>query len=130
MPIFSRQPPTNSAEENPLVPVLSLLSSKGKQAMYAATNNGALKRRTWSGCAFNAAGRILGVTIRDSARAARTFDTSPEVVSAFIRAWDQLKGPDHRCTALLREAVLTVGLFTEPDRRDGAESIAESSLAA
>ena len=34
-----------------------------------------------------------------------------------IVVWDRLRGPDHRCTALLREAILTVGLFTEPDGR-------------
>ena len=106
---------TTSSSPNPLVPVLLSLSSKGKQALYAATNNGTLKRRTWNGCAFNAAGRVVGKAITSRERAALVFDTTPEVVRDFIVAWDHLRGPDQRCTDLLREAILTVGLFTEPD---------------
>jgi hypothetical protein len=117
MRIFSRRQTTSSTAQNPLVPVLFSLSSQGKQALYAATNNGSLKRGTWKGCAFNAAGRVVGERITSSARAAQVFDTTPQVMSAFIAVWDGLRGSDHRCTALLREAILTVGLFTEPDGR-------------
>ena len=117
MRIFSRRQTTSSAAQNPLVPVLLALSSQGKQALYAATNNGSLKRGTWNGCALNAAGRVVGERITDSARAARVFETTPQIMRDFIVVWDRLRGPDHRCTALLREAILTVGLFTEPVRR-------------
>jgi len=114
MRLFSRQPATIDAE-NSLVPVVRPLSPKGKQALYAAANSGALKRRTWDGCAFNQAGNLLGESVQSRRRAAQVFDTTPAVVSHFISVWDQLPGSNEACTQLLRDAIEEVGLFTEPE---------------
>ena len=115
MRLFSRQPAANLTAENPLVPVVRPLSPKGKQALYAAANSGALKRRTWDGCAFNQAGNLLGESVQSRRRAAQVFDTTPAVVSRFISVWDQLPGSNEGCTQLLRDAIQEVGLFTEPE---------------
>ena len=114
MRLFARQPTTIPAE-NPLVPVVRPLSPKGKQSLYAAANSGALKRRTWDGCAFNLAGNLLGESVQSRRRAAQVFDTMPTVVSHFISVWDQLPGSNEACTQLLRDAIEEVGLFTEPE---------------
>src|SRR5436189_1996876 len=115
MRLFTRHPAAVDPAENPLVPVVRPLSPKGKQALYAAANSGALKRRTWDGCAFNQAGNLLGESVQSRRRAAQVFDTTPAVVSHFISVWDQLPGSNEGCTQLLRDAIEEVGLFTEPD---------------
>src|SRR3954454_13260176 len=114
MRIFSRSRDVDSSA-NPLVPVVRPLSAAGKQAMYRATNNGVIKRRTWDGCAFNRAGTELGTVITTRRQAAAAFDTTPAVISRFISVWDQLPGSNDRCTQLLRDALEEVGLFTEPE---------------
>ena len=76
---------------------------------------GALKRRTWDGCAFNQAGNLLGESVQSRRRAAQVFDTTPGVVSHFISVWDQLPGSNEGCTQLLRDAIEEVGLFTDPE---------------
>ena len=115
MRLFSRQSAALTTAENPLVPVLRPLSPRGKQALYAAANSGALKRRTWDGCAFNQAGNLLGESVQSRRRAAQVFDTTPAVVSHFISVWDQLPGSNEGCTQILRDAIEEVGLFTEPE---------------
>src|SRR4051794_4414055 len=125
MRLFSRPNTPSSYTDNPLVPVVRLLGPKGKQAIYAATNEGTLKRRSWNGCAFNQAGLLLGETITGRRQAAKVVGTTPQVVSRFISVWDQLRGSDQQCTELLRDAILTVGLFTEPvPRPKGGEAAA------
>src|SRR5437588_7861931 len=94
-------PPQSAAlttAENPLVPVIRPLGPKGKQALYAAANSGALNRRTWQGCAFNRAGELMGESVQSRRQAAQLFDTSPAIVSRFISVWDQLPGSNDRCT--------------------------------
>lgn len=117
-PIWQRHSSVPTAG-NPLVPVVRLLTPKGKQAMYAATNSEVLRRRTWDGCAFNQAGTMVGEKVSNRRRAAKAFDTSPHVVARFIAVWDELPGSDATCTALLRDAILEVGLFTEPSSGAG-----------
>lgn len=99
---------------NPLVPVVRPLTPTAKQALYAATNTGDLQRRTWDRCAFNAAGRFVGTSIRSRRRAAAAFGITRGQVGRFIAAWDALPGSNDECTTLLRDAIQEVGLFTEP----------------
>lgn len=81
-----------------------------KQAMYAAAEKGLIRRRTWDGCAFNAAGTQVGKHVSAVSHAADAFDVPSEVVSRFISTWDGLYGTDERCTGLLKAALLDVGL--------------------
>jgi hypothetical protein len=43
------------------------------------------------------------------------FDVPRQAVRRFILAWDCLRGTDDQCTDLLREAIVTVGLYSEPE---------------
>jgi hypothetical protein len=105
---------TTPVGENPLVPVVRPLTYRGRQAMYAAANAGRLKRRSWNGCAFNAAGTQVGELVRSPGDAAFVFGTTPPVARRFIRVWDGLRGSDQHCTQLLREALEEVGLVPAP----------------
>ena len=120
MRLFSHDSSHDVSAGNPLVPVIRPLGPTGKQALYAAANSGALNRRSWQGCAFNRAGELVGESVQSRRQAAQLFDTSPAIVSRFISVWDQLGGSNEQCTALLRDAILTVGLFADADR-DGME---------
>lgn len=101
---------------NPLVPVVRPLSPEAKKAMYAAAEKGLIVRKTWNGCAFNAAGKIIGKSISATDAAAEAFSVAPGVVDRFIRVWDSLPGSDARCTLLLKEALDYVGICTEANR--------------
>lgn len=91
------------------------LNPKAKQAMFSAATHGLIKRRSWSGCAFNQAGVEIGKEVRSSQVAAAAFGCSVKVVNDFIRIWDSMSGSDAACTQALREAIENVGLFTEPE---------------
>jgi hypothetical protein len=117
MLLFSRRARVAPPIENPLVPVVRPFSPKGKQSLYAAVNSGALTRtsRVEREC-----GGDLGVpNERDIAGrgVADIFEATPQLVSRFEAVWNQLVGSDEGCAMLLREAIITVGLFTEADRR-------------
>lgn len=90
-----------------------------KQAMYAAAEKRLIARRTWDGCAFNAAGSEVGQRVTSFHAAATAFDVPQEVVERFINVWDSMQGSDQRCTGLLKAALLDAGLtkgMTIPDR--------------
>ena len=90
-----------------------------KQAMYAAAEKGLIKRGTWDGCAFNAAGAHVGENVSAISTAARAFGVDETIVQRFITAWDGMVGTDERCTGLLKAALLNVGLtedMTIPSR--------------
>lgn len=97
---------------NPLVGVVRPLPVRARQAMYAAAEKGLIARKTWNGCAWNAAGEQVapGSSIQNFAMAARVFDCNEQLVSNFISVWDALKGSDARCTALLKAAIEEVGI--------------------
>ena len=114
--------------ENPLIPVVEPFDHELRRALYAATNSGSLRRRTWNGCAFNRAAAILGLEVNHLSGAADTFELPVQRVNDFITTWDRLRGSDAHCTELLRDALLVVGLFPE-DRSSGEETAASSSLA-
>lgn len=105
---------------NTLTSVVAPFPPALKQAMYAAAEKGLIARRTWNGCAFNAAGSVVGNDgISSYAAAARQFDVPEEVVQRFIATWDGMHGSDERCTGLLKAALLEVGLtegMTIPQR--------------
>ena len=100
------------ASQNSLRSVVAPFPPQLKQAMYAAADRGLIKRGTWDGCAFNAAGEQINKHVTASTHAARAFGVSTSVVDRFIRTWDSMKGSDVRCTGLLKSALLDVGLAT------------------
>jgi len=78
-----------------------------------------LKRRTWHGCPLNRMGTELGVCIVNERDAIQTLRVPRHAVRRFLLAWDYMHGTDEQCTEQLIEAILTVGLFTEPPVRRG-----------
>lgn len=101
---------------NPLVSVVRPLPVSARQAMYAAAEKGLIVRRSWNGCAWNAASLIETkgkVNAQSFESAADVFGCSPHLVRAFIQVWDSLKGSDEKCTATLKDAIDQVGLSTE-----------------
>jgi hypothetical protein len=114
MRFFSRRTRAWPPGENPLVPVVRPFSPKGKQSIYAAVNRGALKRRSTDGGRSNGNAKEPGHASCDR-RAAKIFDSTPELMSRFDAVWNRLAGSDERCAMLLRDAIVTVGLFTEAD---------------
>lgn len=99
---------------NPLVSVVRPLPPTARQAMFAAAEKDLIMRKTWDGCAWNAAAQeAAGVNARSFEAAADVFGCSPHQVESFIRVWDSLKGTDESCTKLLKEAIEQVGLNTE-----------------
>ena len=96
---------------NPLVPVVRPLPVRARQAMYAAAEKDLIARKTWNGCAWNAAGKIAGVNhVSSYEAAANVFECDVALVERFISKWDGLKGSDARCTALLKAAIEEVGI--------------------
>lgn len=107
---------TSVLRSNPLVSVVRDLPPNAKKAMYAAAEKGLIARRTWNGCAWNAASKIATsgrVSANSYTSAADVFGCSPEVVQRFISVWDNLSGTDKRCTALLKDAIDQSGISTE-----------------
>jgi hypothetical protein len=100
--------------ENPLIRVVEPFDQRARHALYAAANRGSLRRRTWNGCALDRAAVVLGASVKSKRDAVRVFDVRRRRVSEFLRVWDRLPGSDATCAALLRDAVLAVGLFDEP----------------
>lgn len=91
--------------------------SRLKKAMFAAASHGLIKRRTWDGCAFNAAGVQVGNMEIDSYhKSFREFSLPQAAVERFISVWDSLKGTDEECTFALREALQKADLFIDPSR--------------
>jgi hypothetical protein len=87
-----------------------------KQAIFAATSRTTIKRRTWDGCALNAAGFEVGKqgSVDNMAAASATFGVSQGLVATFIDHWDHLPGTDEVCTQKLRTMIETAGLFSGP----------------
>jgi hypothetical protein len=101
-----------------------------RRALYAASNKGVLRRRTWDGCALNRAGAELGVAVSGQGAASKAFNVPQKNVIDFIAAWDKLHGSNERCTAVLRETILAVGLFPETGIGERAGDLLEASRAA
>ena len=108
---LSRHEDSDSKDLSALVDVVRPFDHRTRRALYAATNSGVLRRKTWSGCAFNRAGAMVGTPISSQYQAADVFGISPRLIANFVSVWDRLRGPDRRCTDLLRSAILTAGLF-------------------
>ena len=115
--------PAQPPAENPLIAVVRPFDHRTRQALYAATNNGLLRRRTWNGCALNRAANEFGQVVTSQAAAADLFHLPRHQVANFINVWDRMTGTNERCTALLRDAILAVGLF--PGVEPGAEPVAD-----
>lgn len=72
-----------------LARAVAALNVQTKQAMFAAATKRSIKRGTWSGCAFNAAGIEENRAVSTTIQAAQVFGLPEHVVSRFIMAWDQ-----------------------------------------
>lgn len=127
---ISRHRAPDTPAPNPLLDVVRPFDHRTRRALYAATNSGALRRRTWNGCAFNRAGAILGIEVSHLTSAAELFKVPVRQVNDFITTWDRLRGSDSHCTELLRDALLTEGLFPADGPRTDEEAEAWCSLAA
>lgn len=106
--------------------VVAKLNPKTKQAMYAAANKGLIRRGTWDGCAFNAAGHEVEASIASIGKASQTFELSESVVSNFIDVWDRLQGDDEEATDKLKGAILKAGLFSETNESNGRRFLRET----
>jgi hypothetical protein len=127
--MFQRSRSRLKPSVNPLIEVVQPFDHRTRQALYAATNNGRLRRRTWNGCALNRAGSELGSAVTSQPEAADLFHAPRHLVSRFIHVWDHLSGSDEQCTNLLRDAVLAVGLLPEAEPvAEPAETIDASLL--
>lgn len=100
---------------NTLADAIKAMPPSAKMAMYAAGSEKLIKRGTWNGCAWNAAGQHVGKTVQSYASAAKAFKCSQDVVSNFIRIWDNMKGDDVKCNEILMSALDEVGLNTVPE---------------
>lgn len=109
----------NFSDVNSLSNAVAALPVAAKKAMYAAASARTIRRGTWNGCAFNAAGIEVGNSqIQSIAAAAKQFGCTYAVVQRFIRYWDSLQAVDNdEATGILREKLEEVGLFTEPADR-------------
>lgn len=104
------------AAPNTLVGVIKPLNPKSKCAMFAAARAGTIARRTWNGCAWNAAGKEVNAGISSTLEASQTFGVDAVHVGLFIKVWDGLDvETDEEATRMLIEAIEHVGLFTEPN---------------
>jgi hypothetical protein len=90
-----------------------------KQAIFAATSRTTIKRRTWDGCALNAAGFEVGKqgSVDNMEAASKAFGIDQGLVALFITKWDSLPGTDESCTQKLREVIEKAGLFSGPRTR-------------
>lgn len=99
-----------STEISPLERTVYKLSPKAKQAMYAAGRKQILRKGTWAGCAFNAAGCEIGKYINNFTKAAQVFEMNESDVERFIQIWDTC----NQSTSDLISILLNVGLYSEP----------------
>jgi hypothetical protein len=120
---------TEPVKPNPLVRVVRPFDQRTRHALYAAANSGALRRRTWNGCAFNRAAALLGVEVASQAHAAQLFRVRRQLIGDFICAWDNMRDSDAKRTEILRDAILEVGLFP-PSPAPPARSAAGSTSSA
>jgi hypothetical protein len=90
---------------------VKVLSPKAKQAIYAAAQKGDFAKASWNGCVFNAASIEAGTESKTTGFVARLLEMKQQDVSRFISWWD-----GSSCTTQeLQDAVLQVGLFSEPN---------------
>jgi hypothetical protein len=99
--------------------IISQFPSGLKQAMFAAASRTTIARSTWNGCALNAAGMEIGRAndVRSFDTAAKAFNITPALAQMFVHAWDKMHGTDTECTAILRDTITKVGLFSEPGQK-------------
>lgn len=96
--------------------IVSKFPVKLKQAMYAAAKTGRLNYKSWNNCAFNAAGKAVGVDyIASVSTAASVFDISDFVVSDFIKKWDSLNTGTGALPRILMKVLTEVGITTPPE---------------
>lgn len=103
---------------------------KLKQAMFAAAKRQVIHRRTWDGCALNAAGFEVGTlkNVESLETAAEAFNIPQTLVAKFINYWDSLPGHDEECTELLRNSLLKAGLFTEAGKHKHLSRIVSEKI--
>lgn len=115
-----------NARATSLVDAITPLSPRAKQAMYAAAEKNLIVRRSWNGCAWNMAGQEVGAEVKSAYAAHDVFGDSSSLVTRFIHYWDNMHGTDEECTAKLREALLEVGLTSQPEIKGNDKSLRRS----
>jgi len=106
------------------------LNSKAKQAFYTAAKKKTIKRGTWNGCAFNAAGEEVQQVVSSTTKAAQVFGLPTSAVSSFISAWDSSKFTnDEEATAFLISCLEKAGLYATEEEQQ-AEADAKAALQA
>lgn len=88
---------------------------KLKKALYAAAKTGHVKSGTWNGCAFNKAGKQVGISISSSNRAAGVFNIQEDLVTQFIRRWDSINLGSAKRADLLMRVLENIGITTPLD---------------
>lgn len=106
-----------SGARKTLEAAVQALNSKTKQAFYAAAKSQVIHQGTWNGCAFNAAGKVVGdENVSSYSKAAEVFELPVQKVQDFITAWDSFQASgEYEATNKLLEILDKVGLFTEPN---------------
>lgn len=103
------------ASQADLAKAVSALNVQTKQAMYAAATKRSIKRGTWSGCAFNAAGHEVGQQVSMTGKASEVFGLPEHVVSRFIMAWDRTVNnmTEEQANELLKQLLTDSNLHTD-----------------
>lgn len=100
--------------------IITQLPVKVKVAFYRVASQRTIKRGTWNGCAFNAAGEAIGRNVTSEVGAVEAFGASKYIVSNFIRFWDGTKfrggdwSSDAYATAQLVKLIDAYGLLKPP----------------
>jgi hypothetical protein len=117
-----------AGNETTLEGIVTWLNPKAKQAMFSAASHGLIKRKTWDGCAFNAAGKEISRHVSSNMIAAHAFVLHPTVVGRFISIWDSIPREsvsDEEATQMLRNAIEKAGLFTEARQTNESKVISK-----
>lgn len=85
------------------------LSLSARRAMLGAARTQTMRCGSWQGCAFNAAGAHLRLTVASTAVAATAFGMSIRAVLMFIKIWDSLMLPPDQATKLLISCIEEIG---------------------
>jgi hypothetical protein len=109
----------DSIGDSAFVEALRLLGPGARAAMFAASLDGPLKRRSWDGCPLSRAGKVLGELVGDECSASQALGLSPGQVRSFLSAWDRLPGSNRSCTKLLRRTIAALDGYPLDSRNAG-----------
>lgn len=98
---------SHAFKQEDYITLANILSPSAKQAVLGALSKfGTLRKGTWDGCVFNAAGKIVcDENINSYQKAAAQFDMDPSEVRRFIEKWDRMSGSDEDSTRKFKEVL-------------------------